>query len=201
MLKPYGFGWLRVCALLGAGWALTGCGAAPQSLSILFPEPAATDRPPVSASHRPRRPPYKPPAPVVEPMGPEEPPPPDWAAIYQTLPRNDDGQVDWARALADKLIAPKPGIAADAKDEEPTDLDVELTPKGQPEMKVVFSHKVHTAWVACANCHTNLFEMEAGKTAITMDKINAGAQCGVCHGKVAAPEPSGCPACHVAMGK
>jgi len=184
--------------MLGAAWSLTGCGAAPQSLSILFPEP---DKAPVTASHRPRRPPFKLPAPVEEPMGPEEPPPPDYTAIYQTLPRDEDGHVQWVRALADKLITPKPGLAPDAKDEEPTDMDVELVPKGQPEMKVVFSHKVHTAWVGCNSCHTALFEMEAGKTVITMDKINDGAQCGVCHGKVALPEPSGCPACHLAMGK
>ncbi len=134
-------------------------------------------------------------------MGPEEPPPPDYAAIYQTLPRDGEGHVEWVRALADKLITPKPGLAPDAKDEEPTDMDVELVPKRQPEMKVIFSHKVHTAWLGCNNCHTGLFEMEAGKTVITMDKINDGAQCGVCHGKVALPEPSSCPACHVAMGK
>ena len=95
-------------------------------------------------------------------------------AIYETLPRNDDGQVIWMQALADKLIAPKPGIADDAKDEEPTDMDVELVPKGQPEFKVVFSHKVHTSWLGCPACHTALFEMEKGKTVITMDKINAG---------------------------
>ena len=189
--------------MLAPGVWLGGCAPAPpESLSLLFPQPTAEQIKAAEAhGHRPRRPPYKPPVPVAEDVGPEPPPPPDWDAIYASLPRNEDGQVDWDKALAEKLIEPKSGLTADAKEEEPTDLDVELVPKGQPEFKAVFSHKVHTSWLGCANCHTSLFEMEHGKTEITMDKINAGGACGVCHGKVAAPDLTACPACHVAMGK
>ena len=197
--------WLAVVLpmLVVSVW-LAGCGATPPAaLSLLFeqPSPKEQERAASTHAHRARRPPYKPPTPVIEPTGPEPPPPPDWVALYESLPRNEDGQVEWDKALSEKLIEPKPGLAADAKDEEPTDLDVELVPKGQPEFKAIFSHKVHTFWLGCGSCHTGLFEMERGKTEITMDKINAGGSCGVCHGKVAAPDPSGCPACHVAMGK
>ena len=196
--------------LAGVVWVLVpgvwlgGCGQLPPSpLSLFFPQPLSAEQVKAAEAHahRLRRPPYKPPVPISESMGPEPPPPPDWAAIYQSLPRNDDGQVEWGKALAEKLIEPKPGLTAEAKEEETTDLDVELVPKGQPEFKAVFSHKVHTSWLGCGNCHTALFEMEHGKTEITMDKINAGGACGVCHGKVAVPDLAGCPACHVAMGK
>jgi c(7)-type cytochrome triheme protein len=180
---------------------LASCGPPPSFLEPLFPEamdPANASKPYVRRARREM--PKKEAAPVVADAV-VLPPRPDVGAIYATLPRNDEGQVLWLTALADKLIAPKPGTASDAKDDEPTDIDVELAPKGQPEFKVIFSHKVHTSWLVCDNCHTGLFEMEKGKTVITMDKINAGQSCGVCHGKVAAPEPSGCPACHEAMGK
>jgi c(7)-type cytochrome triheme protein len=200
MRGPRIAGGARRALLLVAALVLVSCGPPPALLGPIFPEamdPANAPRP--YARHARREAPPEA-APVVVAETPVEPPRPDLADIYATLPRNDDGQVLWVQALADKLITPKPGIADDAKDEEPTDMDVELVPKGQPEFKVVFSHKVHTSWLVCDACHTSVFEMEKGKTVITMDKINAGTSCGACHGKVAAPEAAACPACHKAMG-
>jgi len=193
--------WL-VPALLVAELSLGACGTQPPGwLKPVFEDPPANDtRTAANTAHRPRRPHYTPPAPVEE-VKVEEIVLPDWGGIYRSLARDDQGQVLWVKALEDKQISPRPGIAEDAKDEEPTDLDVELVPKGQPQFKSVFSHKVHTAWMACTSCHTALFEMEHGKTVITMEKINAGTSCGTCHGKVAAPEPSACPACHSEMNK
>jgi len=147
----------------------------------------------------PRRPVYKPPPPPVKFVEvPDLPPVIDWAGIFQGLPRNDAGAVAWTKALDEKLIAPKPGIAADAKDEEATDMDVELTSSGQPEYKVIFPHKSHTQWMGCPACHAGLFEMEKGKAKLTMADMGDGKQCGVCHGKVAAPELTSCPDCHKA---
>jgi c(7)-type cytochrome triheme protein len=156
----------------------------------------------VAVARPPRRPPY---------VKPNRPPPVtdlgearaviDWSARYAELPKTDSGDVAWAKALEAKLITPLPGLAADAKDEDPTDMDVELVPDGQPEMKAVFSHKVHTAWMGCPSCHDAIFAMEKGKTKMTMAKLNEGEYCGVCHGKVAMPDMNGCPACHTAMGK
>jgi c(7)-type cytochrome triheme protein len=181
-----------------AGLLLGSCGAPPRFLEPLFPDASDSASKPFIGTVR-----RKPPKIEKEEIAEIKPLPerPDLAQILATLPREEDGTVKWMQALADKLIAPKPGVAEDAKDEEPTDMDVELTPKDQPEYKVVFSHKVHTSWLVCDNCHTSLFEMEHGKTVITMDKINQGTSCGTCHGKVAAPEAMACPACHQAMGK
>jgi c(7)-type cytochrome triheme protein len=191
---------MLVAASVATGLLLASCGPPPAFLEPLFPDavdPANATKPFVG--HVRRVPPKL--EQDVELAITKLPDRPDLEATLETLPRGEDGQVRWQQALADKLIAPRPGIGDDAKDEEPTDIDVELTPKDQPEMKVVFSHKVHTSWLGCPSCHSGLFEMERGKTVITMDKINAGDSCGTCHGKVAAPEPMTCPTCHVAMGK
>lgn len=188
--------------ILAGGLLLASCSSSHQLLTLVFDGvPLAgqenTLRPVVKP---PRRPPYKPPAALVKTEEIIELPPPiDWRARYQALARNAAGDVDWTRALSEKSITPKTGLAPDAKEEEPTDMDLEYVPKDQPEYKVVFPHKPHTQWLGCPNCHTGIFEMEKGKATMTMDKINGGAYCGVCHGKVASPDLSNCPACHKAM--
>jgi c(7)-type cytochrome triheme protein len=111
------------------------------------------------------------------------------------------GSVAWTKALDEKTITPKPGITDDVKEDDPNDMEVELTSSGQAEYKVVFPHLAHTKWMACPLCHTGLFEMEKGKAKMTMEKMGAGEQCGACHGKVASPDLTACPVCHQAMGK
>ena len=46
-------------------------------------------------------------------------------------PQRVRGDVAWTKALDEKLITPKPGIAADTKDEDATDMDVELATSGK----------------------------------------------------------------------
>jgi len=185
-----------------AGPLLTSC-SMPRSLKTLLFEnvpPPGEERPPEPVVVRPRHPPLKPvtrkPAVVA---APKRPPPPDWRALYAKLPRTEQGQVDWVRAIAETLISPKPGLAPDAEALEPTDLDLEFVPEGMPEFKVVFSHKIHTQWLVCANCHSGLFEMEKGKAKLSMEKLNNGAYCGLCHRKVATPDLNDCKRCHGAM--
>ena len=164
--------------------------------SVVFEEPAkgkaASPRPVV---HNVRHPPPRPAAPApVEVMLPV-PDPTDWRAALNALPHNDD-EVDWTRALLDKAIEPKPGIEPAAALADVLDLDVELVPKDQPEQAVAFSHQVHTQWLACANCHPAIFEMQAGADPINMAAIFEGKYCGECHGKVAFAVETGCPRCH-----
>ncbi len=161
------------------------------------PQPGA-EHVPAPVVKQPRRPKYqKPPPPVTFVEVPDIPPPTDWKGIYAGLPRNDDG-VAWMKAIEAKYITPKPGITPDVKDEDPTDLDVELDSTGA-ETKAVFPHKAHTTWMACPMCHTDIFEMEKGKARMTMAGMAEGKWCGACHGKVALPELTGCGSCHPAM--
>jgi c(7)-type cytochrome triheme protein len=186
--------------LLAAALVAAACTTQNPVMTFLFdgvPRPGeARASPPVVK--QPRRAKYaKPPPAVTYVEVPDIPPPTDWKAIRDNLPKLEGGEPDWVKALELKLIAPKPGIAADAKDEDPTDLDVEIAASGQAEWVSVFSHKSHTAWIKCDACHANgLFEMEKGKVKMTMAGMGEGQWCGACHGKVAMPEISGCPSCH-----
>jgi c(7)-type cytochrome triheme protein len=64
---------------------------------------------------------------------------------------------------------------------------------------VVFHHRTHTAWLACANCHPVLFKMKAGADDIAMADLYMGNYCGKCYGEVAFPITTGCGHCHKGM--
>lgn len=187
-----------VPAVFASGLLLSACSPL---LSLIFePPPPGKVASPHPIVRQPRHPvPEKPPPPPAEDAFSETAPPTDWLAQYELLPRDADGAVNWVQALEQKLIAPKPGIDPEAKDEDTIDLDLDFVPKGQPELKVVFSHKAHTEWLVCANCHTAIFPMEHSPESITMAKIMAGEACGRCHDKVVVAPPSGCSGCHVGM--
>src|SRR5262249_3638250 len=108
------------------------------------------------------------------------------------------GSADWGKALADGVIAPRPGIDSTAQDEDVLPLDVELVPAGNPDFKATVPHEAHTRELSCAACHPGIFQMAGGADPITMDKINAGEYCGRCHGKVGF-ELDACGRCHPAM--
>ncbi|MDO8774096.1 MAG: cytochrome c3 family protein [Burkholderiaceae bacterium] len=123
--------------------------------------------------------------------------PPNWPAIFKKLPKDDEDNIDWMAALESKAIAPSGVIDAKAKDEgKTTDDDIELATSGKPVRYVTFSHGKHTQWLTCANCHNAIFKREAGSAKITMEDIDNGKYCGVCHDKVAVAQPSGCKGCH-----
>lgn len=65
--------------------------------------------------------------------------------------------------------------------------------------RAVFPHWVHRARFVCTACHDQLFDLKAGRAAVTMDLISQGKACGVCHdGKRAfAPDFGACERCHV----
>ncbi len=121
-----------------------------------------------------------------------------WDEAAKLLPATG-GTVDWSKALSQGMIAPRAGIDRKAQDQAVLPLDVELVPTAGEMFKVVFPHKPHTEWLGCPNCHTGIFQMAKGTDPITMEKINAGQYCGVCHGKVAFAATT-CGRCHPAMG-
>lgn len=121
-----------------------------------------------------------------------------WEEAAKLLPAID-GEPDWVKALADGVVAPRPGVDPKGKEEEVLDLDIERTPEADEASKVVFPHAPHTAWLACTNCHPALFQEEAGATPMSMEKIEGGQSCGACHGKGVAFSVDACGRCHPAM--
>ena len=114
---------------------------------------------------------------------------------YTDLPRNKAGnRVDWVAALAAKKITPRWDRVNANAEGMVMDMDIVRIPKGSMH-NVVFPHKQHTEWLACSNCHPEIFVPQKGANQISMSLILSGQKCGVCHGKVAFP-PSECSKCH-----
>lgn len=122
-----------------------------------------------------------------------------WSEAMTLLPVTE-GAPDWSKALARGVIAPRPGVGPKAEDEAVLDLDVVRAPGGDEQYKVVFPHSAHTAWVACDSCHPDPFQQEAGKTPMSMDRVNDGQLCGQCHGRVAFSTDA-CGRCHPALAE
>lgn len=121
----------------------------------------------------------------------------NWDEAAKLLPVAD-GVVDWSKALSQGVIAPRAGVDPKSEDQVVLPLDVELVPAAGDMFKAIFPHKTHTEWLGCPNCHTAIFQMAKGADPMTMEKINAGQYCGVCHGKVAFPATI-CGRCHPAL--
>jgi len=203
-----GWRWLHVTLLLAL---LTACSSSSKLMAVLFdiPPPGSTQPTELQVRQPRRKPP--PSAPVLvltqsrlDAMAAlaKAGAPPNWPEIFKKLPKDDDNNIDWMAALESKLIEPKGVI-----DDKDTDVgktsedDIELSTSGKPNRMVIFSHKVHTQWLTCTNCHNAIFKREAGSATITMDAIDEGKYCGVCHDKVALAQPSGCKGCHKPIKK
>ena len=117
-----------------------------------------------------------------------------------SLPHSRSGnRIDWVRAMEEKTIAP----ARFLKVKPPPGIAYEKTLLLEAEWErvppAIFPHKSHTAWLECANCHPEIFNIQKKTTKHFEMKMNlAGEFCGVCHMTVAFPM-SDCRGCHPAM--
>jgi c(7)-type cytochrome triheme protein len=114
---------------------------------------------------------------------------------FQDLPKTSDGNlVDWVKALDEGLIAPWTDLYD--PDAEPFIMDLVIVREVKGSMPdVVYSHRQHTEWLDCTNCHDDIFIPEKGANQMSMAGILLGQKCGACHGKVAFPV-SDCRRCH-----
>ena len=88
-------------------------------------------------------------------------------------------------------------VADDAT--EPGDIKFVRQSAGMDDVApATFPHWVHRMAYTCYACHEGLFKLKAGADTITMDDIQAGQSCGVCHdGKTAFESNlSTCNRCH-----
>jgi c(7)-type cytochrome triheme protein len=114
-------------------------------------------------------------------------------ALSKLPPDTTGNMVRWTEAIETGVIKPrpslKPGVQAKILDQ-----DILLDLKGGMP-SVLFPHKRHTEWLDCINCHDGVFATQIGGTQLSMFKILAGEQCGICHGAVSFPLTE-CSRCH-----
>lgn len=116
---------------------------------------------------------------------------------YEDLPQTPSGLgngVHWVKAIDDGVLKPRWERTDPTAEPMVMDMNILRVPKSSmPD--VVFPHRQHTEWLACANCHPAIFIPQKGANQINMSAIILGQKCGVCHGKVAFPV-SECKRCH-----
>jgi c(7)-type cytochrome triheme protein len=116
---------------------------------------------------------------------------------YDGLPQSETGLgngVNWVKALDDGNIKPRWERTDPSAEPMVMDMNIVRVPKSSmPD--VVFPHRQHTLWLACSNCHPDIFIPRKGANQINMAAIVLGQKCGVCHGKVSFPV-SECKRCH-----
>ncbi len=113
--------------------------------------------------------------------------------VFETLPKDSRGDVDWAQSLNRGLIAPR---ASRDDDGDMVVWQQDILFKETAGMgHVMFPHGTHSQWLACENCHDQIFAPQQGAADISMESIYTGQHCGVCHGKVAF-SPTNCERCH-----
>ena len=104
------------------------------------------------------------------------------------------GKFMFAKISANKWVLFHFGMTGDFRFERAENASLEskaFTPS-------IFPHWIHRINYRCDACHDTLFTMELGATPITMELINKGESCGVCHnGKAAfASNFENCHRCH-----
>ena len=121
-----------------------------------------------------------------------------WEQAMKLLPKDKAGNIDWVQAFEARVIAPRPGLDAKARERVVLDLDVELAFSSSKIFWVTFSHEAHTEVLTCRNCHSRVFPLRRGAepTVVTMAQIKAGRNCGACHGSVSFGIKDECARCH-----
>ena len=112
------------------------------------------------------------------------------------FPRSEFGSgIDWSEALRRKLINPQSFLKNSSQD-LPFDKSFSLDAGWDMIPPAVFSHKSHTAWLDCSNCHPDIFNIKKKTTQhFSMMYILRGQFCGYCHRTVAFPM-NDCKRCH-----
>lgn len=120
-----------------------------------------------------------------------------WEEAQLMLPAGD-GSPEWTKALVAGTIQPRADLTPATSALGVFAADVAWVPEAEEDLRAVFPHSAHTAWLTCESCHPQPFPMKAGATPMSMEAINAGEFCGRCHGTVSFPLGA-CARCHPAM--
>lgn len=112
------------------------------------------------------------------------------------LPLDKLQLVDWMTLKNNNAFKPLAGLPGDKEKEyEVRDNKILFETNNKSAGNVLFSHNIHSDWIACASCHPSIFKEKLGATAIRMADMSNNMMCGHCHGKVSFSFAS-CPRCH-----
>lgn len=113
------------------------------------------------------------------------------------FPLDRRGNIDWVQALREGKIEPRKSLEGDDYGGEMLlEMDMDIIMKQTAQMPHVrFPHLAHTEWLACSNCHSEIFIPQYEANPVSMEKILKGEYCGRCHDKVSFSLWS-CERCH-----
>ena len=92
------------------------------------------------------------------------------------FPKDRRGEVNWVEALNQGVINPRTTNTGHPEDGAPMktlDLDILMTDTAQMP-NVRFPHLAHTRWLACSNCHPDIFLPKKNGNPVTMEKVLRG---------------------------
>lgn len=118
------------------------------------------------------------------------------AFLRLPLVRTDYGdKINWVASLSKRAVAPQNFLKTESR--EPSfDKELLLEAEWVKFPPAVFPHKAHTDWLACSNCHPEIFNIKKKTTQhFSMPLLMKGEFCGVCHLSVAFPM-NDCKRCH-----
>ena len=176
--------WLVVAgSCIGIAWA---CRSA-ASVILDLPPPSSSGRSAVAAqAAAPQPPALIQTAPPIESLQNAD-------SVLALLPRDSSGAVDWAAAARNGVVRPRPGLPGrPAPPTSPFPYDFVFDVEGG-DFDAVFPHSTHTEWLACRGCHPAVYRYRGRRT--SMEAIDTGASCGLCHGTVAFTSAA-CWRCH-----
>ena len=114
------------------------------------------------------------------------------------FPMYKNGLIDWVQAIQQGYINPRKSRDGDeyGGKEIMQEMDLDIIMKQTANMPYVrFPHLAHTQWLACSNCHFDIFIPQKEANPVSMEKILKGQYCGRCHDKVSFPIFN-CERCH-----
>lgn len=120
-------------------------------------------------------------------------------SVRQMLPKDAAGNIDWASALRQSVIRPRPVLPGRPAPAEPGfQFKFDFNYQGpDTTFDARFPHSTHTEWLDCQQCHPRIFPYR--NTPVTMGDIFQGKFCAECHGKVSFPVVTGCERCHTRL--
>ena len=122
-----------------------------------------------------------------------------WPEAKKLLPKDAMGNADWMQALNQGVVRPRKAIPGTEKRDDALLFGFDFFLSGTNAMfDAYFPHSAHTEWLACDSCHPRIFPKRGAK--ISMEKINQGKYCGVCHNGQYAFSADNCARCHTKMG-